>query len=210
MTMMQGREAMAGAHHADDLVEELNELRATDTQLREELAEVRRQRDEAISQAQWLILRVSNAETAIDRLQAELIEARSKRAPQTSVDQALGAPVDEAPEVEDVQVDDAADAPDVEVSDPEMPSQPTPIEAVTPMAIVPGTWAGQVGPWLPPDEGADNGSMAHEFAALTERALAVEAAEAEAAAAVAPAPVGMNVLPQAGSEPKKAAFFRRR
>jgi hypothetical protein len=217
MTMMQGREAAVGAHHADELVEELNQLREADAQLREELVEVRRQRDEAISQSQWLILRVSNAEQAIDRLQAELIEARSKRGvtPESveqvaPVDEAPDAPVDEAPEVEDVQVEDATDAPDVEISDSEVPSLPTPAEAVTPVAIVPGSWAGQAGPWLPPDEAADDGSTAHEFAALTERALAVEAAEAEEAAAAMPAPVEMNVLPEATSEPRKATFFRRR
>jgi hypothetical protein len=226
MTMMQGREARVGEHLAGDLGDELDQLRATDAALRDELIEVRRQRDEAVSQAQWLILRVSNAEQVVERLQAELIEARSQRgvsvAPVVGADpvavvegtvvvgadadanaEVVAAPaasVDDALEVEDGHDDQAAPEPAAAVPD----------AAVTPVAIVPGAWAGQAGPWLPPEEDAADGSTAHEFAALTERALAVEAAQAEEAAAAAPAPLEMNVLPEVYGEPKKAAFFRRR
>jgi hypothetical protein len=70
------------------------------------------------------------------------------------------------------------------------------------------SWAGVSGPWLPPDEPVE-GSMAHEFAALTERALAAEAAAAEEAAASAPVVPGMDVLPEP-AEPKKSSLLRRR
>ena len=281
MTTMQSAETGTGADSSDELVQELTALRATHAQLREELVEVRRQRDEAIGQAQWLILRVNNAEQALERLQAELAADESVAAPMVApsveplpmvaplavvpasrvtpdepaevaaVDEAETAmdvpkvaalpqvvPVPVVPEpavVPDVPVvptlavvpqehvievepePDAAVEPETDVAVEtvaEVPSQQTRVEEVTPMVLAPGAWANRSGPWLPPSEGAvDDGSMAHEFAALTERAIAVEAAEAaeaEEAAAMVPAPVEMNVLPEGSAGSKRGSLFRRR
>jgi len=281
MTTMQSAETGTGADSSDELVQELTALRATHAQLREELVEVRRQRDEAIGQAQWLILRVNNAEQALERLQAELAADESVAAPLvapsveplpmvaplavvpasrvTPDEPAEVAAVDEAETAMDVPkvaalpqvvpvpvvpepavvpavpvvptlavgpqdhvievepVPDAAVEPETDVAVEtvaEVPSQQTRVEEVTPMVLAPGAWANRSGPWLPPSEGAvDDGSMAHEFAALTERAIAVEAAEAaeaEEAAAMVPAPVEMNVLPEGSAGSKRGSLFRRR
>lgn len=225
MTTMHEQPTEVAEPHADDLLRELTQLRATHAELRDELAGVRRQRDEAISQAQWLVTRVSNAEKAIERLQGELLEERARRSPLPVVDRAtdLEAPT-AAPESDEsspslVTVVGAldVDTPPREAVEDEAPVGSDLVHEGAehrehphsePDGPRPVSWAGVSGPWLPPDEPVE-GSMAHEFAALTERALAAEAAAAEEAAASAPVVPGMDVLPEP-AEPKKSSLLRRR
>lgn len=232
--------------HAPDLLHELTQLRSMHSELREELASVRRQRDEAISQSQWLITRVTNAEKAIERLQSEVLVERAKRSlilghpneaeveavpvaeepadlvvvvdtpPLEPLDEAVGETVGEAVGEAVASEFDSSDgevaverhsADGAEVSDDVVPVAATTVQV--PRQASPGSWAGHAGPWLPPEEPAE-GSLAHEFAALTERALAVEAASTEEAAEIVPVAVAsMDVLPEA-SEPKKSSLLRRR
>lgn len=227
--------AEMASHHEEDPASELTELRATDAQLRDELADVRRQRDEAITQAQWLITRVTNAEQAVEALQAELAAARPTGGPdpveprvdveasqpagmviprvagEKAVGHLIGVVVE--PTGIDLEPTDSADS-DSEADEAAEVGRETIAEPVADdlpaTEVLAGSWAGQAGPWLPPED-VDHESTAHEFAALTERALIIEAEEAERAAAEIPPQVTpMDVLPATVGEAKKPSLFRRR
>ena len=199
MTMLQDQPADLPAPLAPDLAQPLTpdpapppasdpagdvtQLQAAYAELREELAAVRRQRDEAITQAQWLITRVANAENTILQLQTAAAEPERSAVPRPAGEVAEPAPGGEEAAVE-------------------IPQQ----------ATEPALVADNAGPWLPPDE-APQGTTAQEFAALTEPAPEAEAAEVEEPAAPAPTPAlalsSIDVLPERGTR-KGSLHLRRR
>lgn len=219
MTSMPHLAAAAGS--PDDAAAELANLRAAYRAACDELMEVRRQRDEAVTHGQELLARLVEADEKLARMSephpslfaVEPVAVVSAPVEPVEPVEAVEAverpePIETEADTEPIRVAPVQAAPEPVSPIPTIVGAP-PVEApVLVEAVVEAPDAPEPVRWLPPEEGAVTHSTAHEFAALKELPDEVEADD-DPAGAGEPLTSPMNVLPEV-SAPAKPSIWRRK